>query len=556
VAERSIPIPVPLTAYRGNELYPAFSPDGNQVVFTWNGKNEDNYDIYVRPIAEDRPVRLTTNPADDFNPAWSADGRTIAFLRPSSPGHIAVMTVPSSGGAERVLAEFFYNPAAFVKFPTRFLAWHPRLRQLVLAARGSADEPSALWAIDDSGQKRRLTSPPKELLEIGDLNPAFAPDGSSLLFTRGGTRFTTQLHLLSMDRNGMPVGEVRRLANTVSSAITPAWVSMSEIIFQRFLQTGLWRMSVDHNSEPVPLVFAGWWPQQPAYREGRLIYSSGRNDHDIWRLSLAAPDRLAHAPVRAIASTHDEGSAEISPDGTRIAFMSSRTGRYEVWVSPLDERKEAVQLTALDGRGSGTPTWSPDGRWIAFETRLEGRSDLFAVPADGGPPQQLTSHAADEVDPSWSRDGAWIYFSSNRSGDWQIWKLHWETRRELLVNSRGELRPVESPDGQYLYYVRRNRLWRTELRDGHEEKILPEYEIAYHGFRVLPEGLYIIAEEDDKHGEKTLLFRRSGAGAVVPIITLGHMFACCIDIRPDRRALFYTLAEEKGYDLVLVNNFK
>ena len=72
---------VPLTAYAGSASRPSFSPDGNQVAFSWNGEKQDNFDIYVKLIDSATPLRLTTDPADDSGPAWSPDGRSIAFER-------------------------------------------------------------------------------------------------------------------------------------------------------------------------------------------------------------------------------------------------------------------------------------------------------------------------------------------------------------------------------------------------------------------------------------------------------------------------------------------
>ena len=80
-APHAIPKTVPLTSYPGRQIRPAFSPDGKQVAFAWNGEKEDNFDIYVKLVDAGAPLRLTSNPADECAPAWSPDARYIAFCR-------------------------------------------------------------------------------------------------------------------------------------------------------------------------------------------------------------------------------------------------------------------------------------------------------------------------------------------------------------------------------------------------------------------------------------------------------------------------------------------
>src|SRR5207344_326294 len=75
------PTVVPLTSYPGSESQPSFSRDGNQVAFSWDGEKQDNFDIYIKLIGPDKPLRLTHDPASDSNPAWSPDGRSLVFVR-------------------------------------------------------------------------------------------------------------------------------------------------------------------------------------------------------------------------------------------------------------------------------------------------------------------------------------------------------------------------------------------------------------------------------------------------------------------------------------------
>jgi len=98
--------PIPFTSYLGHEDQPVFSPDGNQIAFTWDGENEGNVDIYVKLIGTGPPLRLTTNPAPDVSPTWSPDGRSIAFIRQSAES-AGIYSVPALGGPERKVVDLY-----------------------------------------------------------------------------------------------------------------------------------------------------------------------------------------------------------------------------------------------------------------------------------------------------------------------------------------------------------------------------------------------------------------------------------------------------------------
>src|SRR5262249_12468847 len=84
---------VPLTSYAGSEASPSFSADGAQVAFVWSGERRDNRDIYIKRFDSGRPLRLTSDRADDEHPVWSPDGNSIAFVRrqPGPAGSRAVV---------------------------------------------------------------------------------------------------------------------------------------------------------------------------------------------------------------------------------------------------------------------------------------------------------------------------------------------------------------------------------------------------------------------------------------------------------------------------------
>ena len=181
----SAPEAVPLTSYPGSEKSPSFSPDGNQVVFSWNGEKEDNSDIYLKLIGSPRPERLTTDPAEDLSPAFSPDGRSIGFVRVSK-GRASFIIIPAIGGAERMVAEV---PAP--RWPTAFdnrpFDWLPGGKWVVTEG--------LILLSAESGETHSLTSPPKSSF---DSTPAASPDGHTVAFTRWSGHAVSDVYLLDL----------------------------------------------------------------------------------------------------------------------------------------------------------------------------------------------------------------------------------------------------------------------------------------------------------------------------------------------------------------------
>ena len=252
----------------------------------------------------------------------------------------------------------------------------------------------------------------------------------------------------------------------------------------------MWRVRAS-GGEPERIAGIAENAADPAFsRDGRMAYAQFFMDTNIWRIETESKQ----APVKVISSTQYDSSPQYSPDGSRVAFRSNRSGSNEIWVSDSNGRIP-VQLTKYGGPLTGTPRWSPDGMNIAFDTQARRPGGYLCGLLDRSrTPRRVTRSEAEDVVPSWSSDGAWIYFASNRTGAWQVWRAPSSGGLEEQVTRNGGFAAFESPDGQYLYYAKgrsASGLWRKRLPSGTEEVVLEQLKPGYWGYwAVVENGIY------------------------------------------------------------------
>ena len=173
----------PFTTDGGFKSSPQLAPDAEKVAYVWTGPAGDNYDIYVKARGlGTRPLRLTEDPADDMGPAWSPDGKHVAFVRVSEQGG-AIYTVPWPSGQERRLVDADVDVTFWHLNVFPALSWSPDGRWLAFHERRPGGPVNRVVGVSlDTREKQPLTSPPENTQ--GDRYPAISPDGASLAFAR------------------------------------------------------------------------------------------------------------------------------------------------------------------------------------------------------------------------------------------------------------------------------------------------------------------------------------------------------------------------------------
>ncbi|MFN8179833.1 MAG: Ig-like domain-containing protein [bacterium] len=146
-----------------------------------------------------------------------------------------------------------------------------------------------------------------------------------------------------------------------------------------------------------------------------------------------------------------------SPDGTQIAFQSSRSsGELNLWVMNADG-SGATQLTTNTNEDRH-PAWSPDGTRIAFDSNRAGTYDVWLLPIAMGEAgaTNLTFGNDDDVEPAWTPDGTTIYFASKRGGgDFNLWRqgVGSSTATQVTSLAGDEQAPAISADGTMLAFT-------------------------------------------------------------------------------------------------------
>ena len=197
-----------------------------------------------------------------------------------------------------------------------------------------------------------------------------------------------------------------------------------------------------------------------------------------------------------------EMQARFSPDGKQIAYMSDASGGDNIWVMNVDGSNPHA-VTKEDFRLLNNPVWSPDGQYIAARkhysgTRSLGSGEIWMYHTSGGSGIQLNEKPnwqKDLGEPAFSPDGRYVYYSQdttegnffeyNKDSNGQIYQIFRKDLQDgkvkaIVSGPGGAVRPVPSPDGKYLAFVRRIRnqstLFLKNLETGEEVVAWPELE--------------------------------------------------------------------------------
>jgi Tol biopolymer transport system component/DNA-binding winged helix-turn-helix (wHTH) protein len=455
---------VPLTSASAITSAPSISPDGRMIAYTWDGPKHERFELYVKLIGAELPRRISYDGGRKGMPAWSADGNEIAYTRCDlESGEGAIFMVPALGGPERRVTD----AACPYNHPSP-LAWSAvGGGRLIFVDRCAPDGPHGLIAFSlASGKRECLTAAGQPGFEHW-FAFSLSPDGAQLAFNPS-IRGACNLYI-------MPVagGTPKQILHEEPSCMSLMWTPDQAIVFGSGRAAGesLWRIPVNGGEvrkEPLYPAIGGF-----SADGRRFVYEEVTRTEPpcLWRADLRAAGGEVLSHYKLTDTRTSDSNAQVSPDGTRIAWMSGRSGWAEIWIADANGDRPR-QLTHLNSY-AGTPRWSPDGNWIAFDFD-RGSLQVFIVDSEGRNLRQITSGSGVNVVPSWSRDGKWVYFASQRSGRNEVWKHSLETGKEVQVTAQGGFSAFESFDGKTVYFSRFDQagIWSIPSEGGAESVVV------------------------------------------------------------------------------------
>jgi tricorn protease len=389
-----------LTTHEGIERFPKFSPDGRTIAFT--GEYDGNFDAYTVSGEGGEPVRLTWHPDVDQVAEWYPDGRSI-LLRSQRASSIRrfdrFFRVPASGGFESVLPPPTAGYASLSSDGTRIAYVAPSYDNRTWKRYKGGNAPN-IWIYDLA----RSTSE-----KITDW-----PGADEWPMWHGDTVY------YASDREGRTVN--------------------------------LWAYDTKSKTHRQVTKFTEYDVKWPGVGSDGIVFENGGYLHvldlpkeTVTKIRVLVPsDKPATRAELRNVSAFIQGF-DLSPSAKR-AVLEARGDLFTVPAEKGDPRN----LTQSPGARERDPAWSPDGKWIAYLSDRSGEFEIHVIGSDGKSPDRQVSKggATFRFAPRWSPDSKKVVFSD------KTYTLYW------CDVEKGTITKVDRSD----YYEIHDYVWSPDSR--------------------------------------------------------------------------------------------
>ncbi len=423
--------------------YPAISPDGKTIVFSYKG------DLYKVPSAGGDANPLTLHEAHDYMPVWSRDGKSIAFAS-DRYGNFDVYVMPVAGGEARRLTFHSANDVPYDFTP---------------------DGKSVLFGTGRNDVYTSARFPNRGLFQ--KLYQVPVTGGRSVMYLSAGSEFarfnSRGDKLIFQDRKGYEDAWRKRHTSAVTRDI---W--MYDIKKEGYTQVSSFE---GEDREPV-------WGA-----DDNTAYFLSEKDgaQNLYKVNAATKaltqlTTFKDHPVRHLTRSTD-GILSFTYDGAMYTMREGATPQKLAIRIGTDTRTNSERILPIN-TGVTQTALSPNGKEIAFIVRGE----LFVSSVEGGITRRITNTPEQERNVAFSTDGRSIYYSTERGNSWDIYRAVIVRKEEpyfyastvvkeeaLVATEAEEFQPELSPDGKEIAYLEERNILRVyNIASGKSRTIVPK----------------------------------------------------------------------------------
>ena len=483
-----------------------WSPDGKAVAYS--ASVNGTYQAFLRYLNSPVALQLTHEKRSIYVLGWSSDRNHLIVIKDASEVEAQKLySVATTGGDLDFIMDFTCVHSCDLSRDGMALT------TLAYFDTGNGDETFGIAVSDPVGSPPRLYTPAtfgsKGIYDIPQL--AFSPDGKSILYFRNGGS-NEEAWLLPYPAGVKPPRRIFEKLPGLQGISTFSWMPDSrhvvvELEPNAYARGHLWIADVESN-EFSPLTTGNTSEIYPSVSpDGKsLIYIQETYECDV--VSVSVED----GSQKTLATTgRYEGMPAWAANQEKLAWVSSRSGPFEVWLRGPDGSDRPVVTAADYPAGSDTsfmnPTPSPDGERLIFSVASnKGNFQLWMISLAGGSPVRVTNVEQNgEWGSTWSPDGSRFAYLQSMSAGTSLMTVRTSggaTPTELRKNVWGNL-PDWSPTAEWITY-RNDNGWNLVSPDGKTEKSLGQIDTPYLAFSRNGKLLYGIRTSQASGGKNHL----------------------------------------------------
>ncbi len=449
---------LPLASPAGAERLPRFSADGKQIAFV--GNYDGGSDIYTISKDGGIPKRMTFHPATENLCDWHPDDKSLIYSSNGFAGlgrQPQLMTISEAAPIPSQLP-VPYGTNGAISPDQKWLAYTPHSRDTRTWKRYRGGMASDIWLFNlEDKTSKQITD-----FEGTDTMPMW--HGTTVYYLSDGGP-ESRLNIWSFDTKSGERKQITKFAydDCKWPSIGPGADGKGEIVFSNAKDLYLLNLGTE-KAAAVSVTIPGSRPQLKRQKIDATDYISGGDISPTGkRIAIEARGDIWSAPAkngspRNLTQSNDAADRDPlwSPDGRWIAFLSDKTGEYELYLMQSDGRGETRQLTKDGNCYRFMSTWSPDSKHILFTDKT---GKLFLHTIESGDTKLIdTDPTAGQMATNWSHDSHWICYAKNAddtgaaSSIW-VYNVGDGSKRKLTNDFFNDTSPTFDRKGDFIYFA-------------------------------------------------------------------------------------------------------